>query len=147
EINMVNAPMIAKDRGILVEEVKSSASGNTDSLIRITVDAEDMPRNAAGTVYQDGKPRIVEIRNIAMDTEFAPYMIYVRNADKPGFVGKFGTLLGEAGVNIATFDMGRETQGGNAISFVAVDAPVSKELLARIEAIEQVKRARFCHFA
>ncbi|MGL4324812.1 MAG: phosphoglycerate dehydrogenase [Beijerinckiaceae bacterium] len=146
EINMVNAPLIAKDRGILVEEVKSSATGNTESLIRITVDASDMARHASGTVYQDGKPRIVEIRGIAMDTEFAPYMIYVRNADKPGFVGKFGTLLGEAGVNIGTFDMGRETPGGNAISFVAVDVPVSTELLARIEAIEQVKRARFCQF-
>ena len=146
DINMVNAPLVAKDRGILIEEVKSSAVSNVLSLIRITVKATDMDRHASGTVYQDGKPRIVEIRGIAMDTEFAPNMIYVRNADKPGFVGQFGTLLGEAGVNIATFDMGRETEGGNAISFVAVDAPVSAEVLAKIEAIPQVKRARFCKF-
>ena len=76
--------------------------------MRIIVDAEDMPRHAGGTVFQDGKPRVDEIRHIAVDAEFAPHMIYVRNADKPGFIGAFGSLLGEAGVNIATFNLGRD---------------------------------------
>ena len=94
-----------------------------------------MPRtcraHAAGTVFQDGKPRIVEIRDIQVDAEFAPHMIYVRNDDKPGFIGRFGTLLGEAGVNIATFNLGRDKPGGDAICFVAVDEPVPAELLAQ----------------
>ena len=142
EINMVNAPMTAKDKGIQVDEVKRSVDGDHESRIYIEVVAEDMPRNAAGTVYQDGKPRIVEIRGINMDAEFAPHMLYIRNDDKPGFIGAFGSLLGEAKVNIATFNLGREKAGGDAICFVAVDDKVSDDLLSKINAIPQVKRAR-----
>jgi D-3-phosphoglycerate dehydrogenase len=97
-------------------------------------------------VFQDGKPRVTEIRDIAVDAEFAPHMIYVRNADQPGFIGAFGSLLGEAGVNIATFNLGRDRQGGDAICFVAVDEPVSPALVSQIEAIPQVKRARAVRF-
>jgi D-3-phosphoglycerate dehydrogenase len=142
DINMVNAVQIAKDKGIAVEEVKRGQEDRYESLIRIVVDAEDMPRHAAGTVFQDGKPRIVEIRWITVDAEFAPHMIYVRNDDKPGFIGRFGSLLGEAGVNIATFNLGRDRPGGDAICFVAVDDQVSDELLRKIETIPHVKRAR-----
>ena len=142
EINMVNAPMTAKEKGIQVDEVKRSVDGDHESRIYIEVVAEDMPRNAAGTVYQDGKPRIVEIRGINMDAEFAPHMLYIRNDDKPGFIGAFGSLLGEAKVNIATFNLGREKAGGDAICFVAVDDKVSDDLLSKINAIPQVKRAR-----
>ncbi|KAA5597241.1 phosphoglycerate dehydrogenase [Blastochloris sulfoviridis] len=146
EINMVNAAAIAKEKGITIEEVKSSHEGDYESLIRIVVEAEDMPRHAAGTVLQDGKPRMVEIRWIDMDAEFAPNMIYIRNDDKPGFIGRFGTLLGEAGVNVATFNLGRDEAGGNAICLVAVDEAVSDDLLRAIEKIPHVKRARRLRF-
>ncbi len=143
DINMVNAVPIANDKGITVDEVKREApGGNLESRIMITVEAEDMPRHAAGTVLADGKPRIVEIRAIAMDAEFAPHMLYVRNDDKPGFIGRFGSLLGDAGVNIATFNLGRDKPGGDAICFVAVDERISDDLLAQIHEIPQVKRAR-----
>jgi D-3-phosphoglycerate dehydrogenase len=105
-----------------------------------------MSRHAGGTVFQDGKPRVVEIRDIMVDAEFAPNMIYVRNDDKPGFIGRFGTLLGESGVNVATFALGRDKPGGDAICFVSVDEPVSDELLRKIEEIPQVKRARAVRF-
>jgi D-3-phosphoglycerate dehydrogenase len=126
--------------------VKSSHEGDYESLIRIVVEAEDMPRHAAGTVLQDGKPRMVEIRWIDMDAEFAPNMIYIRNDDKPGFIGRFGTLLGESGVNVATFNLGRDKPGGNAICLVAVDEEVTDELLRSIEKIPHVKRARRLRF-
>jgi D-3-phosphoglycerate dehydrogenase len=142
EINMVNAPMTAKEKGIAVEEVKRSAEGDHESRIYIAIEAEDMVRHAAGTVYQDGKPRIVEIRGIQMDAEFAPHMLYVRNDDKPGFIGRFGTLLGEKGINIATFNLGRDKPGGDAICFVAVDERISDAVLTEIHAIPHVKRAR-----
>ncbi len=87
-------------------------------------------------------PRITEIRDIKVDAAFAPHMIYVRNADQPGFIGAFGSLLGEAKVNIATFNLGRDKPGGDAICYVAVDSRVDDALLAKIEAIPQVKRAR-----
>ncbi|MEI8144149.1 MAG: phosphoglycerate dehydrogenase [Alphaproteobacteria bacterium] len=141
DINMVNAVGIAKDKGITVDEVKREAPGNLESRIKITVIGTDMARHAAGTVLTDGKPRIVEIRDIAMDAEFAPHMLYVRNDDKPGFIGRFGSLLGDAGVNIATFNLGRDVPGGNAICLVAVDERVSDELLAKIRLIPLVKRA------
>jgi D-3-phosphoglycerate dehydrogenase len=108
--------------------------------------AEDMPRDAAGTVFHDGKPRVTEIRGIQMDAEFAPHMIYIRNDDKPGFVGRFGMVLGDAGVNIAIFNMGRAAPGGDAICFVSVDDIVSDEVLRKIEAIPMVKRARRLNF-
>lgn len=146
EINMVNSLMTAKDKGIQVDEVKRAAEGDYDSRIYIEVVAEDMPRNAAGTVYQDGKPRITEIRGIQMDAEFAPHMLYVRNDDKPGFIGKFGSLLGEKGINIATFNLGRTGPGGDAICFVAVDDAISDEVLKAIGEIPQVKRARRLKF-
>ncbi|TVR06057.1 MAG: phosphoglycerate dehydrogenase [Salinarimonadaceae bacterium] len=147
DVNMVSAPSVARERGIMVEEVKRDApSRDYDSFIRIVIDAEDMPRHAGGTVFHDGKPRVVEIRDIAIDAEFAPHMIYVRNADKPGFIGAFGSLLGDGGVNIATFALGRDAPGGDAICFVSVDQPVDNELLARIEALPQVKRARAVNF-
>jgi D-3-phosphoglycerate dehydrogenase len=146
DINMVNAVAIARDKGITIEEVKREAPGNLDSRIKIYVTAEDMVRHAAGTVLSDGLPRIVEIRDIKIDAAFAPHMIYIRNADKPGFIGAFGSLLGEAGVNVATFNLGRDMPGGDAICYVAVDEAVSPDLLARIEAIPQVKRARALTF-
>jgi D-3-phosphoglycerate dehydrogenase len=146
-INMVSAPVVAKQAGIVIEEVTREARGQHESLLRITVAAEDMPRHAAGTVFHDNRPRIVEIRSIAMDAEFSPHMLFVRNADKPGFIGAFGTLLGEAKVNIATFNLGRDRPGGDAISLVAVDEAVSKELLQKIEGLPQVKRARKLSFS
>src|SRR4051794_9095278 len=147
DINMVSAPAIARERGIVIDEIKrEGGEGDFESVVRITVEAEDMPRDAAGTVFHDGKPRVIEIRSIDIDAAFAPHMLYVRNHDKPGFIGRFGSLLGEAGVNIATFNLGREHEGGNAIAFVAVDGPVSPEVLEQIAAIPQVKRVRAVSF-
>jgi D-3-phosphoglycerate dehydrogenase / 2-oxoglutarate reductase len=146
EVNMVNAPMTAKEKGIQVDEVKRNAEGDHESRIYIEVIAEDMPRNAAGTVYQDGKPRITEIRGIQMDAEFAPHMLYVRNDDKPGFIGRFGSLLGENKINIATFNLGRNMPGGDAICFVSVDEAISDDVLKAIHDIPHVKRARRLKF-
>ena len=147
DINMVAAPVIARERGITVEELKrENARRDYESFVRVTIEAEDMPRHAGGTVFQDGKPRVIEIRDILVDAAFAPNMIFVRNADKPGFIGRFGTLLGDAGVNVATFALGRDRPGGDAICLVAVDEPVSPDLLRRIEAIPHVKRARAVRF-
>jgi D-3-phosphoglycerate dehydrogenase / 2-oxoglutarate reductase len=145
-INIVNALMTAKDKGIAVDEVKRASDGDHESRIYIEVVAEDMPRNAAGTVYQDGKPRIIEIRGISMDAEFAPHMLFVRNDDKPGFIGRFGSLLGEKGINIATFNLGRSAPGADAICLVGVDAEIGGDVLDAIHTIPHVKRARKLRF-
>ncbi len=147
DINMVSAPVVARERGIIIEEVKrDKGTKDYDSFIKIFIGAEDMTRDAGGTVFQDGKPRIIEIRSISVDAEFSKNMIYVRNADKPGFIGRFGSLLGDNAVNFATFALGREKEGGDAICLASVDQEVSADLLRQIEEIPQVKRARSVRF-
>lgn len=140
EVNMVSAATSAKERGIMLEEVTRGQDGAFESYIRLTVKTDEYERSVAGTVFSDGRPRIIQVRNIDMEFEVAPRMLFIRNADKPGFIGKFGMLMGEAGLNIATLNLGRDKPGGDAICMVAIDEPVSEEVLARIRALPQVVR-------
>jgi D-3-phosphoglycerate dehydrogenase len=146
DVNMVSAPLLAKDRGIDLEEIKRSQETVFESLLRITIRTEAYQRSVAGTVFSDGRARVVEVRDIPMEFEFAPHMLFVRNTDRPGFIGRFGTLLGAAGVNIATFNLGRERPGGDAICMVAVDEPVSDAVLADIGSLPNVMRVRRLEF-
>ena len=140
EVNMVSAAISARERGIMMEEVTRSQDGAFESYIRLTVHTDKYDRSVAGTVFSDGRPRIIQVRNIDMEFECAPRMLFIRNADKPGFIGRFGMLMGEAGLNIATLNLGRDTPGGDAICMVAIDEPVSEEVLAKIRALPQVVR-------
>jgi D-3-phosphoglycerate dehydrogenase len=142
EVNMVSAAASAKERGIALEEVTKGEGGIFESYVRLTVKTDAYERSVAGTVFADGRPRIIQVRDINMEFELAPNMIFVRNQDKPGFIGGFGSLLGEAGVNIATFNLGREKPGGDAICMVAIDEPVSDAVLAKVSALPMVVRAR-----
>jgi D-3-phosphoglycerate dehydrogenase len=146
DVNVVSAPIVAKERGIVVEDTRREAEGDYDSLITLAVVTDRQTRSVAGTVFADGRPRIVDIKGIRMDAEFAPSMLYVTNRDKPGFVGRFATILAEAGINIATFHLGRESLGGNAIALVEIDGDVPDEVLAKVRQIanvQQVKPLRF----
>ncbi len=146
DVNVVSAPIVAKDRGIVVEETRREAEGDYESLITVTVVTDRQTRSVAGTVYADGRPRLINIKGIRKDAEFGPSMLYVTNLDKPGFVGRFATLLAEAGINIATFHLGRDSAGGNAIALVEIDGTVSPNLLAKVQQIpnvQQVKPLRF----
>src|SRR6204780_2212119 len=146
DVNVVSAPIVAKERGIVVEETRRETAGDYDSLITVTVVTDRQTRSVSGTVYADGRPRIVNIKGIRIDAEFAPSMLYVTNQDKPGFVGSFATMLAGAGINIATFHLGRESAGGNAIALVEVDGAVAPDLLAKVQQIpnvQQVKPLRF----
>jgi D-3-phosphoglycerate dehydrogenase len=140
DVNMVSAALSAKERGIMMEEVTRTQDGAFESYIRLTVKTGAYERSVAGTVFSDGRPRIIQVRNIDMEFEVAPRMLFIRNADKPGFIGKFGMLMGEAGLNIATLNLGRDTPGGDAICMVAIDEPVSDEVLAKIRSLPQVVR-------
>ncbi len=82
-------------------------------------------RSVAGTVFSNTRPRLIQIKGIDMDAEFAPHMLYITNEDKPGFIGRLGTLLGDAGVNIANFNLGRSAPGADAIALLEVDEPVA----------------------
>ncbi|MFG1376351.1 phosphoglycerate dehydrogenase [Xanthobacter autotrophicus] len=146
EINVVSAPTVARERGIVIEETTRAATGDYDSLITITVVTDTLERSISGTVFADGRPRIVNIKGIMVDAEFAPSMIYITNEDKPGFIGRFAGLLGDAGLNIATFALGRDHLGGDAIALVAVDGTVPADVLAKVQALPQVKAAKALAF-
>jgi D-3-phosphoglycerate dehydrogenase / 2-oxoglutarate reductase len=142
DVNVVSAPVAAKERGIVIEEMTREAAGDYDSLITVTVTTERQSRHVSGTVFADGRPRIVNIKGIRMDAEFGPSMIYITNLDKPGFIGKFSSTLGDAGINIATFHVGREAPGGSAIALIEIDGDLPAEVLARVRALPQVQQAR-----
>lgn len=146
DINMVSAEAIAKDRGVVVEEMLCSDTGTYESYIKLTVKTDEYHRSIAGTVFSDGRPRIIQVRDINMDFEVSPHMMFVRNADKPGFIGTFGQIMGDENVNIATFNLGRERPGGDAITVVALDAPVTDEILEKVTALPQVVRAKRLEF-
>ncbi len=145
EVNMVSAPEVAKERGITVSESRQDQSATFDSLMRITITTEKGKRVFAGTVIA-GAPRIVEVKGMELDAAFSPAMLYVNNLDKPGFIGAIGGLLGEAGVNIATFNLGRLNGGEDAVALIGVDQAPDEALLAKIQALPHVKEARALKF-
>lgn len=146
DVNVVSAPVVAKERGMAVEETTRAAAGDYESLITITVETERQTRTVSGTVFADGRPRIVNIKGIRMDAEFGPSMIYITNLDKPGFIGKFSGTLGDAGINIATFHVGREAPGGNAIALIEIDGELPEDVLAKVRELPQVQSAKALKF-
>jgi D-3-phosphoglycerate dehydrogenase len=143
EVNMVNAPVIAKERGIKVSETRRDAQGIYEGYIKLVVEMSDgTTRRVAGTVFSDGRPRLIQIKDIGLDAEFAPHMLYIVNEDKPGFVGKLGTLLGDAKVNIANFTLGRSAPGQDAIVLIEVDGAVPAAVADAVAKLPQVKHAK-----
>mgnify|MGYP000001381094 CR=1 FL=1 len=145
-VNMVNAPVVARERGIEVAEVKHERTSDYHSMIRLSVTTEKYIRSVTGTLFGGKHPRIVEIKGIEIDAAFAPHMLYITNDDKPGFIGRLGTILGENKVNIATFHLGRDKPGGSAIALVQVDQPISSALIGKIGAVEGVVQAKVLGF-
>jgi D-3-phosphoglycerate dehydrogenase len=145
-VNMVNAPVIARERKIDVSETRHDRPSDYQTLIRLTVTTERRTRTLAGTLFGGDKPRVVEVEGIRIEAELAPHMLYCRNDDKPGIVGALGKLLGDNAVNIATFHLGRDKPGGQAIALLAIDQPVPGDLLdcvREIPHVNQVKQLRF----
>jgi D-3-phosphoglycerate dehydrogenase len=146
DINMVSAPQIAKDRGITVETTTRDRQGAYEGYIRLTVTTERQVRGVAGTIFANGKPRIIQVKDINMEAELTPSMLYVTNEDKPGHIGRLGTLLGKLGINIANFNLGRVEVGSDAIALVSIDGSLTESQLAEIAALEGVKQAKALRF-
>ena len=140
-VNMVNAPFLARERGLDVREIRSAREGDYHTLVRVTVATASGDRSVAGTLFGDQAPRLVELFGIKVEADLAGPMLYVVNDDAPGFIGRLGTLLGEAGVNIGTFHLGRRQAGGEAVLLLSVDEPVTADLLARVKALPGVRTA------
>ena len=146
QVNMVSAPVVAKERGIKVDEVKQSRRGAYETYIRITVKTEKYERAVAGTVFSDGKPRIIQIKGIELECNFGPHMLYVTNKDKPGFIGAVGTILGNAKINMATFHLGRLSEGGDAICIIETDGAVPETVMAEVRKLDHVKDVKELQF-
>ena len=145
-VNMVNAPILAKDRNIDISEVLHDRAGNYQTLVRLKVTTEKRVREVAGTLFSDEHPRIVEVNGIAVEAELLPHMLFLANADRPGFIGRLGTALGDAGVNIATFHLGRNAQGGEALALIALDEAIPESVLAKVQRLPDVKEAKALSF-
>ena len=145
-VNMVSAPAVARDRNISVTESKNEQPGDYETLIRLTVKTERQSRSVTGTLFGGGKPRIVNIKEIEIEAEFAPHMLYITNKDEPGVIGDLGKALGDAGVNIATFHLGRMSGGGDAIALIQVDQPVGVALLDTVLALPNVMQTKLLAF-
>ncbi len=138
-VNMVNAPYLAKERGLDVREIRHEREGDYHTLLTVTVGTEDGKRRVAGTLFGNRAPRLVDIFGVAVEAELAGQMIYIVNTDAPGFIGALGTALGEAGVNIATFNLGRRDAGGEAVALVAVDDPITADLVKDLHHLPGVR--------
>ena len=132
DVNLVSAPFIAKERGIQISTTNQDKSGSFDGYIKVTVVTSARERSIAGTVFSDGKPRFIQIKGINIDAEVGAHMLYTTNEDVPGIIGALGNTMGENGVNIANFTLGRAAPGGEAIALLYVDEPVPAEARARL---------------
>jgi len=139
-VNMVNAPALAKQRDIVIKEVRSDDAGSYQTLITVDVVTETQRRSIKGTLFHD-EPRLVEIKGISIDAKLGPNMLYITNHDKPGLVGNLGMTLGNAGINIATFHLGRAEEGGDAIALIEVDGTPPPEVLETLTNLEHIVQA------
>jgi D-3-phosphoglycerate dehydrogenase len=145
-VNMVNAPFLAKERGLDVREVRHEREGDYHTLVRVTVRTQAGDRSVAGTLFGNSAPRLVELFGIKVEADLAGHMLYVVNEDAPGFIGRIGTTLGAAGVNIGTFHLGRRSAGGEAVLLLSLDDPITPELIAQLRALPGVKTAMALRF-
>ncbi len=147
DVNMVSAPVIAKDRGIQISKTTQEKTGAFDGYIKLTVVTDKQERTIAGTVFSDGKPRFIQIKGINIDAEIGEHMLYTTNNDEPGIIGTLGRVLGEDGVNIANFTLGRKEVGGDAIALLYIDQVLDKAVASKLietGLFQSVKPLNFC---
>lgn len=142
EVNMVSAPVIARDRGIDVSTTTQEKTGVFDAYIKLTVVTDRRERSIAGTVFSDGKPRFIQIKGINIDAEIGTHMLYTTNVDVPGIIGTLGQTMGESGVNIANFTLGRSEKGKDAIALLYVDDPVPQPVIDKLKATGLFRQVR-----
>ena len=134
EVNLVSAPVVARERGVKISTTTQDKSGAFEGYVKLTVVTDKRERSIGGTVFSDGKPRFIQIKGINIDAEIGRHMLYTTNRDEPGIIGTLGQTMGETGVNIANFTLGRAESGGEAIALLYVDAPVRREVITRLKA-------------
>lgn len=137
-VNFINAISLAKERGIRIQESKSSREEEFVNLIQLEIKTDKETLRIAGTLSPNKQPRIVKINEYYVEVSPAGEMLVIQNWDRPGIIGNLGTLLGKHNINIAAMTFGRQTPGGQAISVLNVDTPVSGEILDKIKKLENI---------
>ncbi|MEM5541428.1 phosphoglycerate dehydrogenase [Sulfitobacter sp. AS92] len=146
DVNMVSAPVVAREKGIQISTTNQDKSGVFDGYVKVTVVTEKRERSIAGTVFSDGKPRFIQIKGITIDAEIGEHMLYTTNEDVPGIIGTLGQTMGENGVNIANFTLGRHTAKGEAIALLYVDDQVPEAVIGKLRdtgMFRQIKPLQF----
>src|SRR5260221_1773688 len=138
-VTMVNAPYLAKERGIAVREIRNEGESDYHTLVAVTVGTDHGPNRVEGTLFGNRAPQLVHILGVPIEAELAGQMIYIVNTDAPGFIGALGTRLGENPINIATFGVGRRTQEGEAVALVAVDDPITAGVARQLQELPGVR--------
>ncbi|WP_375592594.1 phosphoglycerate dehydrogenase [Algihabitans albus] len=145
-VNMVNAPVLARQRDIELREIKDETPGDYQTLIRLTVKTDRQERAVSGTLFSGDKPRIVEIKGIQIEAQLSPHMLYTTNDDKPGVIGALTGLLAEEQINIASFHLGRNAPGGDAIALIELDEPMNGETVNKVRELPSITRAELLQF-
>jgi D-3-phosphoglycerate dehydrogenase / 2-oxoglutarate reductase len=143
-VSFVNAPIIASERGIAITETRSTVSSDYVNLVHVRADTDEGPVSVAGTlVGKRNAERVMQVNDYDIEMAPARYMLFFTYEDRPGVIGTVGTVLGEAGINIATMDVGRPSRGGTALMGLTLDSPVPVEVIERIRAEIEAGPARF----
>jgi len=140
-VNMVNAPFLAKERGLDVRSVRHEREGVYHTLVRVTVATSQGNRSVAGTLFGNAAPRLVDIFGIGIEADLDGHMLYIVNEDAPGFIGRLGTLLGESGINIGTFHLGRREAGGEAVLLLSLDSAIPPQVMNKVRDVPGVRMA------
>lgn len=147
DVNMVSAPVVAREKGIQISTTNQDKSGVFDGYVKVTVVTSKRERSVAGTVFSDGKPRFIQIKGINVDAEIGQHMLYTTNNDVPGIIGLLGNTMGKGGVNIANFTLGRNEAGGEAIALLYVDDAIPAEVLKTLESTGMFNQVKPLEFA
>ncbi len=139
--NLVNATAIASSKGIAVSTVKHDRRCDYETMIRVSTNYKGGERSIVGTLVGGNKPRIIEVQGISVESDFPSNLLYVRNYDRPGFIGAMGSLLSELNINIATFHLGRNRETKEAIALIEVDGQIDRSIVKKVRELPQVVRA------
>ncbi|MEC9414303.1 MAG: phosphoglycerate dehydrogenase, partial [Pseudomonadota bacterium] len=138
DINMVSAPSIARDKGITISEVKRDESSAYESYIKVSLYSKEDKFSIGGTVFSDENPRIVQINGINLEAELNRNMLYVTNKDVPGLIGHLGSILGDEGINIASFNLGRNAPLKDAMALIGVDSEINSNVISNVKKLDSI---------
>ena len=146
EVNIVSAPLLASERGMDIKESFKETVANFQTAIRVSIETENAKHNVDGTLFGLNDPRIICIDAVPIESEITDHMLFIRNKDEPGLIGGLGSILGDAGVNVASFSLGRQKTGGKALAIVSVDGDITKETITKIRDLPLIEQAQLLKF-